>query len=131
MNAMSPQRGIVPDPNAPISSIHERRGYITDSELTDNQLDAAEGQADQIGIPVRNVLMRVDTLNDEVAALSYFANEAWRLAFKAGEYPSADEHAFFLAPVIRRICYLSNEVSGLLSGLNIDSAADPRRQDAP
>jgi len=110
-----------PDPNAPIPSIHERRSYVTDKDLTNDQIGAAEEAATKIEIPLQNVIMKIDTLNDEIASLSYLSNEAWRLAFKAGENPGTDEHAFFLAPVMRRICHLSNEVAGLLSGIGASS----------
>ena len=104
MSNFSPKPRQEPDPFIPSPSIHDKCGYISDAVLTDDQLGEAEENASKIEIPLRNVIMKIDTINDEIAALSYLSNEAWRLAFKAGENPATDEHAFYLAPIMRRIC---------------------------
>ncbi|ABE62429.1 hypothetical protein Nham_1610 [Nitrobacter hamburgensis X14] len=110
------------EPNIRTRSIHERKGYMAERDLAPDQLDEARELSTEIPTPVLNVLKRVDVFNDEIQALSYLANEAWRLAFKAGENPATDEHSFYLAPVIRRISYLSSEISSLLYNIDIDTA---------
>jgi hypothetical protein len=64
----------------------------------------------------------MDQINDEVRSISYFATEAWR----DGGNSVADEHAFLVAPILRRIRDLSEELAGMMAGLQIDAEFDEK-----
>ena len=84
---------------------------IDDAEM-EKVVDAA---AERIGPALKTVLHRIDAINGEIRSLSTLAAAHWR---HYGQ--QAGEHAFLVAPIIRRIAALSEELAGLMAGLQID-----------